>query len=242
MSQRVNHWTRWHPGSPIFKTESAEDLEWLISLKENSKLFTTDITTKKGDRVHQRLRRIRIAITKFICTECNAIETTRGVLAAHIMKEHHFGMKVALKKAMSANETQISRTLGNVDLYYEVVRPRRALKLPRSVEVDISTFIPKGTKMPTPQERELHDRQMRKWRKDMMTLPRADHLERLPNGIFSDPGLSGNWWYYVPHVWRQEARQGEGAWLEPTDQECVNWSTLKLPKRVLFLLCIVEDK
>lgn len=244
LSQKVNSWTRWHPWNPIFEPENQEDIDWLIELEQKAKPFVYDPSTVVGDIVHQRERTVKIEIVKYVCPECASLSSTRKDLRIHISKYHLFGRKEAEKLAVEAQEVTVVESLRDVDIFYEVIKPRKILELPAQVEVKIPLDINAAFEVqhpPTGRERERHDREMEQWRKDMQTKKRDDILQRFPNGLFYDPGLSGNWWYFVPHVWRQEADEGKGKWLEPTEQECLNWSKLTLPKRVLYLLAIIRN-
>lgn len=241
MSQKKNEWTRWHPRSPLFIPKSEQDIDYLIDLQNRAKSFHLR-NTKVGDIVHQRERKIQVWIIKFKCPECELLFRSRKYLAFHIMREHLFSRKVSLKLARSAEEKRLSQTLENVEIYYEVIKPRKILSLPKKVEIDLIAPVKKGTLAPSPFEREKHDKEMKRWREAMQRDPREETLQRFPNGSFLDFGLSKNWGYFIPNVWREEAKEGKGAWLEPTEKECLNWSKLDLPKRVLYLLCIVKDE
>lgn len=242
MEKKRNQWSRWRPFNPILDTSDRFNLEWVLDLDSRAKSFYDDKESKEGDIIHQEERKITIAVSRFVCPECHTLKRTEEDLASHLMKEHDYDRTASLKIAKFARTKEITKVLKRVHLYYQVVKPKKILSLPLSVEVDISERNDKGTKAPTAYRREKHDKKMKEWREKMKTQERKEaSLRRLPNGLFQEPGASKNWWYYIPQVWRQEAKKGEGRWLRPNERECLNWKKLKLPKRILSLICIVSD-
>lgn len=234
-------WSRQHPRDPVFSTGGIFSWEDLNEMVQDAKQYQ-DPTTREGDIVHDKRRNIQVLRTKFPCGQCSSLLPTRIGLASHLMREHLMGRKDALDVSKVAEAVEVKEVFSDADIFYSVIKPRKILTTHPSPEIDLRVDPKQGTKMPTPKEREDHDLAMAKWREDMKDLSKRDEgLERFPNGLYYDPGDSPNWWYFAPQVWRQEAKEGKGMWMEPTDEEYQSWKDLTIPKRVLFLEWIVPD-
>ncbi len=238
---KKNSWTRWHPPSPVLELKSKIDQEWLESLESRAKAFH-DPTTVEGDIVKDRLRRIKLSVTKYKCPFCNFLAKSRELhLVSHIATEHLYGRVEALKFAKSAKEIETQETLRDVILYYQVIKFRKIIPVPKSPEIDIRKQIQEGARLPTPKEREKHDLEMQEWRRKMMKtrkLRPEQGLTLYPNGTYVLEGASKNWWYCVPQVWESNTKK----WRIPSRLECRNWLNLKQPKRILWLLTIVKEE
>jgi len=238
---KKNSWTRWHPPSPVLELKSEVDQEWLESLESRARSFHNP-TTVEGDIVRQKLRRIKVAVTKYKCPLCNFLAKSKELhLIPHISTEHLYGRADAVKLAESAKEVETEETLTDVVLYYQVVKFRETLPVPKSPEIDIRVFHPGGVKPPTAKLREAHDRAMKQWRRNMMRTSKQRPergLSLYPNGTYVLEGASKNWWYCVPQVWNADKKK----WRIPSQQECRNWLKLELPRRILWLLTIVKEE
>lgn len=240
--RKANQWTRWSKGAPLFSSDpTEEDEEWLENLENKCKDFHDPTGFIKRDIIHARVRGAKIPIgLKYHCPECFFEHGMKPTLGTHLIKEHGYSKEQAKHFIAIMEARQILKSYtGNVDFYYEIIEPREILPLPVSVEIDLKKLIEKGTKPPTPEQREQHDKEMKRWRSQMQNSnqPLAK-LERNPNGTFVIPGESPNWWYWVPQIWREEIEQ----WTEATDTECQTWKDIKTAKRILFLIKIVPEE
>ncbi len=222
----ANSWMRWHPNTFL-----NQDIDYVVEVSNNAKDWD-DITAEIGDRIlRKKPGQVRYYLNAVTCNECGTPYFKRTALARHLYRDHHYLAGKVNDVLENIEDEEVEITWSRVDLYYESVLPREMPKLPRSVEVQTSKIIKKGTRAPTAEEREEHDRQMCIWRKWNLERKGKPILHRLPNGLFEEKNGDVDIW--LPQVLE------DGKWCPATEKECLNWAKLTKKKRVLSLLLIV---
>jgi len=243
--------------SSILEEKNFEEFFKMIA--KGVKLYADPTGHHKGDIIlDEGVSNITYEKIVFRCPVCNAEYQSKRGLGIHLKDtvdiDHMWIPKRITSFLDRYQGIKKLEQISKADIYYFVVEPREIPELPSSVEVDIRGYptmvinpytekqekvlkIPKGTKPPTPLERERRDREMEKWRKDMKDL--SKRKEVLPQinprtGTFEETGPSGNYWHWRPEVWKH------GQWFGVAPLDLPLWRKKKHRTLQLYVICPIE--
>lgn len=236
MSLQMNEWTRWHPKGYILNNET---IELFNTRLKGATIIRYRLPTgiKEGQIILDGPKRnVKIPKVAFECPECEEEFIDKRNLGIHLKSNMHLWAPKRIGKFLAKYQGEEKHeTIPWAEVYYEVIVPREILPIPSSIETSLLERPKKGTKAPTPLEREIHAKAITKWRKEMKA-KEGKFKEKIPsllsNGLYEDRGISLNYWFYRPEIWKA------GEWMQISSLDLKDWR--KSRHRTLKLLMIVR--